>query len=142
MRLGRIGLDRVVGFLDGGLRALEGRDELLQRSERTTAQALAARLGRPDSPLVLDVRTEKEWVQGHVEGSLNVPLGKLAERLDDVPKDRELAIVCRSGYRSSAALSLLESQGRQNLIDTVGGMDAWSASDLPVVVLESPSCQA
>jgi hydroxyacylglutathione hydrolase len=81
------------------------------------------------------VRNEKEWSGGHIEGSVNIPLVHLVERIDEIPKDKKLAVVCMSGYRSSIAASLLQQNGITNFRDLVGGMEAWSASDLDTVVL-------
>lgn len=128
MRLGRIGLDLVVGYLDGGLAALEKRPELLARTERITAATLAERLASPAPPVVLDVRTEKERATGRIEGSLHIPVNHLRERLAEVPADRPVAVHCAGGYRSAIACSVLEQAGRTNMIDLVGGYGAWSAT--------------
>lgn len=142
VRLGRIGLDRVAGFREGGMGAATDCPDLLRRSPRTTARALAGRLEGQDAPLLLDVRTEQEWKTGHVTGSVNLPLSQMHRRLDEIPADREVALICRTGYRSSMAASLLESAGYSRLLDCVGGMDAWSASTLPTSAPEGASCQA
>ncbi len=133
VRLGRIGFDRVVGFLDGGMAALAERADLVRRTERTTVQALAELLAGAEAPLVLDVRTRAEWEAGHIEGSLNLPLNKLASRLSELDSARRMAVVCRSGYRSSIATSLLANAGFERLLDVVGGMEAWNSSSLPLV---------
>ncbi len=133
MRLGRIGLDRVLGHLAGGFEALSSRPELVARHDRATAAELAARLAAPNAPLVLDVRTEREWNEGHVEGGLHVPVNHLEERLASIPRDRELVVACRSGYRSSLATSLLARAGFAHLTDLTGGMDAWTGAMLPTV---------
>lgn len=125
MRLGRVGFDRVAGFLEGGLEALRSRPELVERTDRMTAQALAEWLGRDGGPTVVDVRTCPEWAEGHVEGSVNLPLARLQERADELPRDRPLVLVCASGYRSSIAASLLRRQGFDGIWDLVGGMEAW-----------------
>lgn len=135
MRLGRIGLDGVVGFLKGGMGALASHPEVVGTSRRITAQALADVLRHPDAPLLVDVRSEKEFADGHIAGALNVPLTHLEERLVEVPRDRELVVVCRSGYRSSTAASILRRHTYPHVTDLVGGMDAWSASELPVAAL-------
>ena len=142
MRLGRIGTDHVVGYLDGGMGALVERPDLIATTERVTAQALTRLLKEPSPPFVIDVRAKKEWEGGHVEGSMNIPLPHLAGRIDEVPRDRTVALVCRSGYRSSIASSLLLQNGLSNSYDLVGGMDAWAASALPTTILNTPSCQA
>jgi glyoxylase-like metal-dependent hydrolase (beta-lactamase superfamily II)/rhodanese-related sulfurtransferase len=128
MRLGRIGLDLVAGYLDGGLAALEKRPELQARTERIAAATLSEQLAAAEPPAVLDVRTEQERAGGHIEGSLHVPLNHLRERLAEIPADRPLVVHCASGYRSAIACSLLEQAGRTNMIDLVGGYGAWSVA--------------
>jgi hydroxyacylglutathione hydrolase len=128
MRLGRIGFDHVAGHLDGGMQALDSRPDLVARVERVTAAALAEQLGGPAPPAVLDVRSESEWRDGRIDGSLNIPLGRLEERLEEVPRDRQVVVHCGSGYRSSIAASVLRRHGFDNVVDLVGGMEAWAAS--------------
>jgi len=133
VRLGRIGLDRVVGYLEGGMGALKDRADLVGFAERLTATDVAAKLGGADAPYLLDVRAEKEFESGHVEGAVNLPLNRLEEELASVPKDRDVVVICRSSYRSSTACSLMRRAGYTRVADMVGGMNAWSANDLPVV---------
>ncbi|MEQ8785864.1 MAG: rhodanese-like domain-containing protein [Pirellulaceae bacterium] len=132
MRLGRIGFDQVLGYLADGPEALEPRPEVTAKVERITALALAERLHRPQRPLVLDVRTESEFNDGHIEGATNIPLSHLAERVSELREDEPIVVHCKSGYRSSIAASVLQKHGRRNLMDLVGGFDAWKASQLPV----------
>lgn len=129
-RLGRIGFDNVAGYLEGGMQALEQRPELVSRTERVTAPTLAEQLEHEPRPLVLDVRTDGERAQGSIEGSVHVPLPRLLGELEAVPTDRDVVVVCGSGYRSSIATSLLQRDGRERVTDLVGGMGAWSASRL------------
>lgn len=124
-RLGRIGFDQVVGYLESGMRALQARPDLVKRGQRISAQALAEQLTTKSPPLVLDVRTTKEWESGHIERSLNIPLSHLAERMQAIPTDRPVVVHCASGYRSSIAMGLLEKFGRNNAMDLVGGYEAW-----------------
>jgi glyoxylase-like metal-dependent hydrolase (beta-lactamase superfamily II)/rhodanese-related sulfurtransferase len=124
-RLGRIGFDQVVGYLESGMQALQARPDLVQRGKRISAQALAEQLTTKSPPLVLDVRTTKEWESGHIDHSLNIPLPHLAERIQDIPTDRPVVVHCASGYRSSIAMGLLEKFGRNNAMDLVGGYEAW-----------------
>jgi rhodanese-related sulfurtransferase len=132
MRLGRIGFDNVEGYLDGGMQALESRPDLVQRLERITAPTLAERLTETDPPVILDVRTEREWQDKHIEGSVNIALQHLPERLSEVPSDRPVVVHCATGYRSSIAASLLEKHGI-HVADLVGGFAAWEASQLETV---------
>jgi rhodanese-related sulfurtransferase len=136
MRLGRIGLDNVAGYLAGGMNALVSRDDLVERTERITAPALAEWLagGRSDlgaKPMVVDVRTAAEYGGGHVAGSVNIPLTHLEERLAEIPAGRPVVVHCEGGYRSAIAASLLQHLGRAETRDLVGGFKAWLAAKLP-----------
>ncbi len=128
LRLGRIGFDRIAGYLEGGVKAASGRPSLLVRRSRRTREALARALEASAPPQVVDVRTPSEWSAGHIEGALHLPLNALGQGLARLPRDRELVCACKSGYRSSIAASLLERAGFTQVTDLAGGMDAWSQS--------------
>ena len=133
MRLGRIGFDNVAGYLAGGMNALATRDDLVERTERITAPALAKWLAgkRPDAgpaPIVIDVRSEAEHAGGHIAASLNIPLTHLDERIDEIPSGKPVAVHCEGGYRSAIAASLLQKLGRAGVHDLVGGYKAWLAA--------------
>lgn len=131
-RLGRIGFDAVAGYLDGGMEGLEARPDLLVRTERASAVAVAEELASRPPPLVLDVRTAAEWQHKRIGGSVNVPLSQLQARLEDLSRGRRLVIHCASGYRSSIAVSLLQHHGFEHLVELVGGMAAWELAKLPM----------
>jgi len=144
MRLGRIGFDNVAGFLAGGLRALEHRGDLVERTERITAPALAEwlagkRAAAGAAPTVLDIRSEAEHAGGHVAGSLNIPLPKLEERIAEVPADRPVVVHCEGGYRSAIGVSLLQKLGRAGVHDLVGGFKAWVATKEPTATAAAGS---
>jgi hydroxyacylglutathione hydrolase len=131
MRLGRIGFDRVAGYLDGGPRALEHRPELVRRTERITAATLAEQLQTESSPLVLDVRTENERQTGVIPDSVHIPLNRLEEQMEKLPQDRRIVVHCAGGYRSAIAASLMERGGFTDLADLVGGYAAWEKAAAP-----------
>jgi hydroxyacylglutathione hydrolase len=132
--LTRIGLDRIEGHLKGGIGAWETGGFELARLETASVHELAARLNDGAArPNVLDVRSEGEWKSGHIAGAINIHAGLLEDRVDEVPDDRPLAVICGSGYRSSIACSLLMRAGRRRLTNVLGGMTAWRAAGLPVV---------
>ena len=79
-----------------------------------------------DGAVLLDVRTPGEYSGGHINGSINIPVGELAGRVDEVRGDR-VVVYCRSGGRSAAAARLLTQQGKQ-VVD-LGGMSAWPNPD-------------
>src|SRR5690349_4813978 len=81
LRLGRIGFDHVKGYLRGGMEALAGRSDLVWPTERGTAGMVATELETTDPPLLLDIRSAREWAAKHIDGSLNIPLSHLRERL-------------------------------------------------------------
>ena len=132
MRLGRIGLDHVAGYLGGGMEALRDRPDLISKIDRITAMALSERLSASAPPTVVDVRSETEWRDAHVPGSRNIPLNHLLERSTEIAADRAVVVHCEGGYRSAIAASLLAQMGRSDVLDLVGGFKAWAASKLPV----------
>lgn len=140
MRLGRIGFDNVAGFLGGGMGALAKRDDLVERTERITAQALAewlagARTEAGAVPVVVDVRSAAEHAAGHIASAMNIPLPDLEERIAEIPAGRPVAVHCEGGYRSAIAASLLQKLGRRDVRDLVGGYKAWMAANLPAEAL-------
>jgi rhodanese-related sulfurtransferase len=86
--------------------------------------ALAARSARP---IVLDVREPEEYEQGHVPGAINLPQADLASRLDEIPQDRPLVLICRSGARSLRATQFLRQVGFELVMTVQGGTLAWQA---------------
>jgi glyoxylase-like metal-dependent hydrolase (beta-lactamase superfamily II)/rhodanese-related sulfurtransferase len=130
-RLGRIGFDHIVGYLHDGLRSLESRAELTAATERISAPLAAERLAAGEA-IAVDVRTTAERDQKFVAGSLSIPLNHLAERIEELPKDRQLIVYCAGGYRSSIAASLLQQRGFTSVSEIAGGLAAWEAAKLPV----------
>ena len=133
LRLGRIGFDHVTGYLREGMEALAGRPDLVWPTERISAPAVAEELARAGPPLLLDIRNPREWATKHVEGSVNVPLNHLQERIAEIPRDRRIAVHCAGGYRSSIAAGILQQYGITNLAEMAGGLAAWEAAKLPVI---------
>jgi glyoxylase-like metal-dependent hydrolase (beta-lactamase superfamily II)/rhodanese-related sulfurtransferase len=133
MRLGRIGFDHIRGYLAGGAQSLQARPELLRRIERITATELAAALGAPNPPLVLDVRGPGERADKYIAGSLHLPLTRLKRQLSTVPRDCTVVLQCAGGYRSAIAASLLANHGMTAIADLVGGLAAWEAAGLDLV---------
>lgn len=95
------------------------------------AEAVHARLDGKSGPFVLDVREHHEYSSGHIPGARLIPLGALARRMKELPRDREIICVCRSGNRSRSAVRHLTSAGFQ-AVNLRGGMIAWSRARRPV----------
>jgi hydroxyacylglutathione hydrolase len=123
----RIGHERVIGHIRGGFSSWSESNAPIESGGRLTVDQLASRLerGGPDAPLVIDVRQLSEYEQAHVPGALHFAAGSLPDRLDELPRDRPIATVCASGYRSSVAASLLLAAGFQDVSSVADGVPAW-----------------
>jgi hydroxyacylglutathione hydrolase len=127
MRLARVGMENVLGYLDGGVLAWSsegyGTSTLPQMTPRDLANA---------NLRVLDVRRPAEFASGHVPGARNIPLNELPRRLSEIERDEPLAVICAAGYRSSAAASILARNGIADVTNVIGGTSGWMAEKLPV----------
>jgi len=132
LRLGRIGFDHVVGYLQDGLQSLESRPDLTARTERLAAPFAAELLSSSAPPLLLDIRAPREREQKRIANSTAIPLNHLTEQLEQLPRDRPLLVYCAGGYRSSIAASLLQRSGFPQVSEIAGGIAAWEAAKLPV----------
>lgn len=84
-------------------------------------------------PLIVDVREQYEYAQGHIKGSKNIPLRQLPERITQFgSQDQEIIMVCASGSRSSSAANYLVKEGYTNICNLNGGMMSWQRAGLPV----------
>jgi len=122
MRLGRIGFDRVAGYVQGGIRSIPERRR--RGAPHVTVAELATWIARPDAPVLLDVRQPGEFKASHLDGAMHIPLGRLRERAGELPRGRWIAIYCRTGHRSSIAQSILEQVGIESA-NVDGGIVAW-----------------
>jgi len=85
-----------------------------------------------EGAFLLDVRNDDEWEAGHAPAATLVPLGQLSERTGELPTDRRIVVICRSGGRSGRAAEALVGAG-YDAVNLAGGMQAWAAVGLPVV---------
>jgi len=129
-RLGRIGFDQVVGYLEGGLESLARRPELTRTTERLGPDVAAHRVG--EGAVLLDVRAPNERFDKRIKGSVAIPLTQLAARLAEVPRDRPVIVHCAGGYRSSIAASMLAHAGVDKVSELAGGIAAWEQAHLPL----------
>ena len=122
MRLARVGMENVSGFLNDGMAAWDGP---VARLPQMDVSELRDRLGELR---VLDVRRPGEYESGYVPGARNVTLAELPERLGEVERGAPLAVICQSGYRSSIGASLLLRQAFDVVGNVAGGTAAWMAA--------------
>lgn len=109
-------------------------------AQDVSREALARRMASHAAPLLLDVRTPKEYGEGHLAGALNIPVEDVAARhgVLGVPHDREVVVYCKSGKRAARARDTLQSLGYTNVRLLDGSADAWRAEARPLVQ-EHPS---
>ena len=131
MRLTRVGIDNVAGYLGGGILEWDRAGLPLATTEQIAVEELHARL-REGGARVVDVRRPGEWQAGHIASAVHVPLNTLAQNAGELPKDQPLALICAGGFRSSIATSILERQGFTKVTNVVGGMAAWRGANLEV----------
>ncbi|MCC9166883.1 rhodanese-like domain-containing protein [Pontibacter harenae] len=93
-----------------------------------TVDELKERLNKGETPVIIDVREDWEYQETRIEGSQNIPLGTLPQRLDDLEdlKDQEVIVQCRSGARSANAKAFLQQQGFNNVRNLLGGILAYN----------------
>jgi rhodanese-related sulfurtransferase len=97
-------------------------------AEVSVDEALAL---RESGAFVLDVRQPDEWNAVHIPGATLIPLGELSSRLDEVPRDRQVVVVCRSGNRSAQGRDILLGAGFPSVTSMAGGMNQWAAAGYP-----------
>jgi len=83
--------------------------------------------------VMLDVRTAEEYAEGHIKGAVLIPVQVLAERLAEVPKNKQVYVYCHSGTRSARAAKMLAKNGFTNIENVMGGIVAWKKAGYPVV---------
>jgi glyoxylase-like metal-dependent hydrolase (beta-lactamase superfamily II)/rhodanese-related sulfurtransferase len=132
VRLARVGLESVAGYLDGGVAAWDRAGFPLATVPQITVDELAALVREPGGLQVVDVRRAGEYAAGHVPGARSHPLDRLAHEAAGIDRALPTAVICAGGYRSSAAASLLLRHGFRDLRNVVGGTSAWAGAGLPV----------
>ncbi len=146
VRRGLIGLVLVVGVLLSGCSGNLGAasagvaapaqqvvrvDDFQDLPAEITPEELADLIAEAEIT-VIDVREDWEFADGHIPGAVHIPLGSLSARVDEVPADVPVVLVCRSGNRSAEAYRLLSQEGFDNISNMVGGMKDWAAAGLDV----------
>jgi len=124
-RLARVGIESVRGYLDGGMLAWDGAGLPTTRTQQMPVAELHDRLTEQHDLQVVDVRRPAEYAAGHVPGARFATLAELERTLSSLDPHRPTAVLCASGYRSSAATSILERHGFGALFNVVGGTSAW-----------------
>jgi hydroxyacylglutathione hydrolase len=128
--LASVGLS-VRGFLEGGMTAWRTEERPVHRIEMIDPDELARRVDGEGAPVILDVRNKSEYAGEHIPGSLHIPYGDLAGRLEELPRDRQIATICRGGKRSGLAASILQRAGFE-VVHVGRGVGVWRDGGHPV----------
>ncbi len=98
-------------------------------SEITAAQAYEKRHA---GALFVDVRTQEEWAQGHIANSTLIPLDELPDRLSELPRDRDIVVICHTGVRAKQGATILSQAGFRKVSCLTGGLQAWVDAGYPI----------
>ncbi|MBN1695610.1 MBL fold metallo-hydrolase [candidate division WOR-3 bacterium] len=129
----RIGYDNIAGYLSGGMLSWNTYGKESASIETIRVQNLCELLDKGEKIVILDVRGEEEIkAKGKIPDALNVPVTQLYERMDEVPKEKDVCVFCGSGLRSMMAASLLKKEGWDNLKVALGGLAGWTSNTCPV----------
>ncbi len=128
-QLARIGYDRVVGALDGGIETWSAAGRSLVSTEAIPAAEMAKRLDADHAVVVIDVREAAEWHAGHIPGSVNIPAHDILTAAIELPHGVPFRVHCGHDYRATLGASLLERSCYHQLLETDDGWDGWSALD-------------
>ena len=133
MRLARVGIENVIGYLKGGIDSWRYAGRSLETVPQVTVHDLKQQAENRDLQ-ILDVRRLTEYESGHVPHAVTEPLATLERNVSGLILDKEkpTAVICAGGYRSSAATSLLQRHGFKNLLNVTGGTSAWINAGYPV----------
>ena len=124
MRLARVGIDRATEFLSGGMEAWKAANMPVAQVKLLDPSEFAFAIEQPNVQVV-DVRRPVEWSAGHLSSAVHMPLNHLIGTMRELDPKRPLAVHCKSGYRSSIAVSLLQREGFSDIVHMRGGWDAW-----------------
>ena len=123
------GLDRIEGTIAGGFADWIGAGLPMAELAMISAGDLRAAMdGDGADPIrIVDVRSTREFRGGHIDGSINIPVGEIPARAHELDGDGVVATICEGGYRSALAASLLAHEGLPRLVNVAGGMAAYRA---------------
>jgi rhodanese-related sulfurtransferase len=134
MRMARVGLENVVGYLDGGIAVWEQAGLELATVPQIPVDEPRSRLDEQSDLQIVDVRRPTEYATGHILGAVNAELAHLEDKAGELDQSRRTVVACAGGYRSSAAASILERRGFRDLLNVVGGTGAWTSGGHTVEV--------
>lgn len=141
-RLARVGIENVKGYLGGGMYAWDQAGLSVATIPQIAVDELKHWQDEKRDVQIVDVRQPGEYRNGHVPGAISAPLAHVAEQASSFDPNRQTAVICAGGYRSSAATGILARRGFRNLFNVIGGTSAWINAGYAVEGAETPAtCQ-
>ena len=126
--LKRVGLDRAVGYLEGGMFAWAKEGLLMGHIRQLSAEELYTMITKGEDVALVDVRAPREYEINHIEGAVNIPVADLRTRHSELNKSKAIVLICSTGHRSSLGASLLKQRGFNNMYNVAGGMTGYNAA--------------
>ena len=135
-RLARVGIESVQGYLGGGMQAWDQAELATEAIAQMPVDELHSRIAEGADLQLIDVRRPAEYNNGHAPGAINLTLTHLDEEVSKLDPHIPTAVICQSGYRSSAATGILARRGFKDVFNIVGGTSAWINAGFPVEGLD------
>jgi hydroxyacylglutathione hydrolase len=142
LRLARVGYDRSIGYLQGGFLAWKAAGKEVDRIESIDVDTFRERFDKGETTTVLDVRKPGEFAGEHLDKARNLPLDFLNLQMEEIARDQEYYLHCRSGYRSTIAASILKARGFDRLVNVLASFDDFKPAGLPLTDYVCPSTLA
>jgi hydroxyacylglutathione hydrolase len=141
IRLARVGFDQMIGYLDGGIEAWQQAGEPLDMIINVDADELAMDIPFDDNLVIMDVRKETEFANGHLKDAINLPLDHLKDpgSMSDLDDTQNIYVHCQGGYRSIIAASLIKREGFHNIRNVNGGWNAISQLNDRFTIVKEPA---
>jgi len=128
----RLGYDRIQGYIKGGIEGWYNAGFPIEHLQLLTVHELKAKLDRGEKLTVLDDRGQDEWDEGHIKSAKHIYVGRLQDRMADIPKDKPVAVICNVGHRAGLGASILVREGCREVYSVLGSMTAWKAAGYPI----------
>jgi hydroxyacylglutathione hydrolase len=129
----RLGYDNLDGYLVGGIEGWYKKSLPFQHLGLISVYELNKWIEQKEDLLILDVREDQKWSEGHIPNSFNIFSGYLEKRIQELPKNRRIALICNIGNRASLASSILSRAGFVDIHNVLGGMIAWKNAGYEIV---------
>ena len=139
VQLRRVGLDRAIGYLEGGMYEWAKAGLPSARVEQISVEILNQRITGGPKATLLDVRAKREFMAGHINGAINIPFPDLRKQSRELDSTLPVLVICNTGHRSSIATSILKRNGFKEVSNVAGGMTGYNAAGLGP---ECPVCIA